>query len=320
MANKMNHAIDITKFIAVIFITNSHYIPLYEDVNTALATLGAHGNALFFFTSGYAITLSKSIVLPFIDWYRNRIKRIWPTFIIWSVLASLVFSKTITWENIVLAKGYWFIQCIMIAYIFLYFIIQYQKNNIRKILIISLLATAFIFILSDKAQGSIFHSNLHWICYFPSMVLGVYLGLNNKANQIHHLKLKVIISFILYFIIMSVGKGKMNYLYYTQIIAILPLNSFIYYLFNWLSSIDLNKLTNTKWLWLPMYWIGSLSLEIYVVQFSIISNKFNHLFPLNTIIIFTFIVLAAYCLRIGINLFNQTFSNDSYSWEKALKI
>lgn len=42
------YAIDFMKFIAVLFITNSHAITLYKDVNPALATLGVHGNAIFF--------------------------------------------------------------------------------------------------------------------------------------------------------------------------------------------------------------------------------------------------------------------------------
>ena len=37
---KRNYAIDLIKFIAVLFITNSHYIPLYQEINPAFATLG----------------------------------------------------------------------------------------------------------------------------------------------------------------------------------------------------------------------------------------------------------------------------------------
>jgi hypothetical protein len=42
-----NYAIDILKAIAIIFITNSHFRPLYQDISPSLATLGVHGNALF---------------------------------------------------------------------------------------------------------------------------------------------------------------------------------------------------------------------------------------------------------------------------------
>lgn len=315
-----NHAIDLIKCIAVLFITNSHYIPLYKDINTAFATLGVHGNALFFFASGYALTLGQSVNgISFKDWYKRRIKRIWPTFITWAMFASLIFHSSISWENILLAKGYWFIQCIMISYIPLYFILKYQKNQITKYLIGSMAAIALCVVLMPKASGSIYHSNFHWICYFTSMTLGLYLGTHN-VNRCKWGGVKTCISFVLYFIIMNIGKGKTDIWYYTQIFAIIPLNTFIYYLFLWLSTLNLDKFATQNRLWKPIYWIGSLSLEIYVVQFSIITDKFNHLFPLNTIIVFVLIFITAYCLRICTNLFNQTFSTESYSIKKAFRI
>lgn len=314
-----NYCIDIIKFLAVIFITNSHYIPLYKDINIAFATLGVHGNALFFFISGFTITLSNNINLPFKDWYKRRIQRIWPTFIVWPLLANLIFNKYITWENSLIAKGYWFIQCIMISYIVLYYILLHKKS-IKLYILFSILITGICLGCMEKSTGSIFHSNLHYICYFPSMLLGLYLGTKRENIRINYLLIKTIGSFLAYFLIMKIGKGQTNALYYLQIIAIFPLNIFIYYLYYWLTSIQLNKIKEKKWLWYPIYWIGSLSLEIYVVQFSVITDRYNNLFPLNTIIIFIQILIVAYILRICSNFFTQTFSNESYSLKKALKI
>lgn len=48
-----NYSLDFLKVLAAIFITNSHFIPLYKDISPSLATLGVHGNALFFFVSGF---------------------------------------------------------------------------------------------------------------------------------------------------------------------------------------------------------------------------------------------------------------------------
>lgn len=315
-----NYAIDLIKFIAVLFITNSHYIPLYKEINTGLATLGVHGNALFFFASGYVLTLGQSVNgISFKDWYKKRINRIWPTFIVWAILASLVFKKNISWENILIAKGYWFIQCIMISYILLFIILKYQKKHIDKYMIGSIIIIALCFLIMPQSTGSIYHSNLHWICYFSSMMLGLYLGTHTQ-NKCKFSFIKMSSSFVLYFIIMSLGKGKTDALYYTQIFAIIPLNTFIYYLFIWLSNPNLNKFASNNPIWKPIYWIASLSLEIYVVQFSIITDKFNLLFPLNTVIVFMLIVITAYSLRICTNLFRQTFSIESYSIKNTLII
>lgn len=38
------YSLDMMKFVAAIFITNSHFQPLYEGVNTAFATIGKIDN------------------------------------------------------------------------------------------------------------------------------------------------------------------------------------------------------------------------------------------------------------------------------------
>ena len=49
--------LDFLKVLAAIFITNSHFIPLYKDISPSLATFGVHGNALFFFVSGFVLMM-----------------------------------------------------------------------------------------------------------------------------------------------------------------------------------------------------------------------------------------------------------------------
>lgn len=51
--NVRNRGLDFLKFVATIFITNSHFVPLYPEKLKFLATFGVHGDALFYFTSGY---------------------------------------------------------------------------------------------------------------------------------------------------------------------------------------------------------------------------------------------------------------------------
>lgn len=91
MEKQHDNAIDLIKFIAVLFITNSHFLPLYKDINPALATFGVHGNALFFFASGLTIAKSDSVVkLDFFNWYKRRIGRIWPVLIVNSLLVNIL--------------------------------------------------------------------------------------------------------------------------------------------------------------------------------------------------------------------------------------
>lgn len=49
--------LDFLKVLAALFITNSHFIPLYKDISPSLGTFGVHGNALFFFVSGFLLMM-----------------------------------------------------------------------------------------------------------------------------------------------------------------------------------------------------------------------------------------------------------------------
>ena len=73
--------LDFIKFLAALFITNSHFLPLYENVNPAFATFGVHGNALFFFVSGYLVMLGKNKMLSFKGWFFNKIKKLTTKFL-----------------------------------------------------------------------------------------------------------------------------------------------------------------------------------------------------------------------------------------------
>lgn len=85
--------LDFLKVLAAIFITNSHFIPLYKDISPSLATFGVHGNALFFFVSGFVLMMGfeKKKDL-FVNWYKKRIQRLWPS-VFYGVLLPPLFGK-----------------------------------------------------------------------------------------------------------------------------------------------------------------------------------------------------------------------------------
>lgn len=66
--------------------------------------------------------------------------------------------------------------------------------------------------------------------------------------------------------------------------------------------------------------VASLTLEIYIVQFHIITDKFNSVFPMNTIIVFALITLAAYLLRFLVNVFVQFIGKDNWNWKGIMKL
>lgn len=82
-----NLSIELLKFFAVMLVFNSHMDALYGKYSF-LATGGAIGDTLFFFASGFTIFLGR--LGRFDNWYKRRIKRIYPSLIAWAILLSLV--------------------------------------------------------------------------------------------------------------------------------------------------------------------------------------------------------------------------------------
>lgn len=325
--------LDFLKVLAAIFITNSHFIPLYKDISPSWATFGVHGNALFFFVSGFVLMMGfeKKQDL-FVNWYKKRIQRLWPSVFLWSIIAAIIWKDPITWRNLLIANNYWFLQCIAIYYILFYIFGNLNisimggggKICVQKILFMfSIAASLLYFYFMPKATGSIFHTNLHFVCHFSIMIMGGMTYLYKDKIKIKSLWkdcLWAIFWFVLYFIILYIGKGKQDYKYYVQIVGLLPLHLFIFYAYktasyHWCTTL----FQSSRWKRI-LTTIASLTLEIYIVQFHIITDKFNRLFPLNTVIVFIFICITAYCLRVMTSLFLQFLSSAPFEFKNAIKI
>lgn len=174
-----------------------------------------------------------------------------------------------------------------------------------------------------KVTSSIFHTNFHFICHFSIMVMGGLTYLNKDIIKMKSLPKDfalMMLWFIAYFIILFISKGNLDYKYYFQITGLLPLHLFIFYIYKVASypwCISLFQTSKLKWIFLM---IASLTLEIYIVQFHIITDKFNALFPLNTIIVFILISISAYILKVITSLFLQLLSSSPFNLKEAIKI
>ena len=327
------YSLDFLKVIAAVFITNSHFIPLYENVNKSLATLGVHGNALFFFVSGFLLMMGfdkRSKELCFIDWYRSRVRRLWPSVFIWVILSSVICSKILTVSNLVLMSDYWFLQAIVINYIPFYILMNvlYRKVNRggyygKIVFSLSFLASVICFFCMPKVSGSPFHSSFHYVCHFSIMILGAMAYKAKKdtgSSHIYRDTCWLILSFVSYFLILKIGKGRTDYLYYTQITALIPLHLFVYYAYKVASHDWTTRVFQNRFIGRILSTIANLTLEIYIVQFLIITNKFNWLFPFNTLIVFFLICVAAYVLRVFTSFFLYIVSKESFDYKSIIKV
>ena len=94
-------------------------------------------------------------------------------------------------------------------------------------------------------------------------------------------------------------------------------------LFSWSmlsASIDMGMNKLSKSLYKYVKFISALSLEAYLCQVWLITDKLNYLFPCNIMIIFIAIIAVSYVLKIVSNIFSQTFSNETYNFLKMIKI
>lgn len=173
------------------------------------------------------------------------------------------------------------------------------------------------------ANGSPFHTSFHFVCHFSVMVLGGLVYLNKERIECSHIWRDLILcllSFGAYFIILRIGKGQVGIKYYLQIVSLLPLHTFCYYAFKVTNHKWTNNLFNIPFLGQLCYSIASLTLEIYIVQFALITDKFNSVFPISLLVVFCIIVIVAYLLKVVTSIFLQVMSNESFSIKNAFRI
>ena len=307
--------VEILKVFAAIMITNAHSKCLYPDSISVLGTFGVPGNALFFLVSGYTLGLKSKTGL-FLSWYKRRIARIWPTLVVWTILlAPIFFYKSITWQKIFLAQDYWFLQCIAIYYILYYIINHFFQKRLLFFILVTSLVPVIIFFFCGYIKGSVFE-NLKYITHFGIMLLGAWFAQNREKVKGNLLKdsALAILWFVAFYAVQIKGKGSTGLFYYMQITGIVPLTLFAYHSLKAVHSRDFSFISNGI-LGVFIRMIGALTLEIYIVNTSVINTHFNHLFPLNLIIIFILIVACAFFLRVCTRFLVQTINIDQdYNW------
>lgn len=314
--------IDILKFIAAILITNSHldvYEPLYK-----IGTGGAIGDVIFFFCSGFSLFLGKEYT--FLNWYKRRIKRILPSVLCWGVLSVFIFNLNTTIKYFLLSCGGWFIQCILIYYIIAYPIKKIFFNSLKLIFFLVCLITVICFYYYSNQDGFFIYgwNYCKWCAYFLFFLQGAYVYKRPLIVQSQFLFI-LNLCFLILFICCWYGclyYGKrydLSNLY--QLISLIPLLFITYFFFIICTSKYILKLYNNKYIYIIVRSIGSLCLEIYLVQFTLFYFvKIPINYPYNIPIICILIFIFAYCLKIFTQFCKQTFSNENYKWKYIIKI
>lgn len=327
MMKQRDISIDILKFIACLAITNSHFDEIYGPL-ASLATGGAIGDALFFFASGFTIFLGGA--RSFDNYYKRRIGRIYPTVFAWALMTELIFNSSKTFIEVLIHGGSWFVTCIMVYYVFFYFIRKFLYQHLNELLICFIIFCMGLYFLWDKPERwNIYGATYYkWVYYFIYMLQGAIVGFMMKNKSISPTKpqreMPLLVLFIIVFYFFCSFKKSVS-LNYLQIFSFIPLLGITYYVYKLCKTNYVLSLMNHTFVGSIIKFIGGMCLEIYICQIFLLNyeplmNMVKKACPVGFLLMIIVIILVAYCLKCLSNIWMQTFKDGDYSWNAVFKI
>lgn len=312
-----NIAIDVLKVLAVFVVLNSHMELCYGDY-AFLATGGAIGDALFFFCSGFVLFRGQN--MRFDNYMKRRISRIYPTVFIVAIIGSLLFGEKMDIITIILSGGGWFVNCIMIYYVLLWFVKKYGINHLKYIWILVAIVILASFYLGFEYDGDVImygETYFKWAVFFCFMLQGAVVGLNSEKHTYNRWSfLRLIFCIIAWYLslYLSVRYAAFRSIQY---LSIVPLLGVTYFAYKMCCAPFWKGIYNHKYIGELIYIIGGLCLECYLIQGFFITDKLNFIFPLNILIITIFILAISYLVNFFSNSFSQTFRKEEYDWSSC---
>lgn len=305
-----NCGIDILKFIAVFLVLNSHMGICYPKYQF-LATGGALGDSLFFFVSGFALLYGGGS--NFFDWYKRRIGRIYPTVIAVAILGALCFSDNSSFVDVMLAKKYWFVGCILVYYILLYPLrkVKYVVKTGIIMSALTIVVTLLIFVFVYDCQKSpIEMGGVRYSIFLIFMLLGAIMGYNVERYSFRWYYVPLVIMFAgLYYVCFYFFNHTK-----WSLVTIIPLLLFSMYAYlcctaNIFSKIYANIIGGNI-----VFVCSQLCLESYLIQKYVFTDMLNFIFPLNILIVIIAVIIASYIARMLAVLIRQTIDSRPYNW------
>ncbi len=323
-AKQRDYRVDVLKFIAILLIINSHADMAYPKYSM-LATGGAIGDCLFLFCSGFTLLLGG--VKRFDSYYKRRINRIYP-----SVFASVVVMLVLghySVESLTLtdALGGEFILAIMAYYVLLWLIQKYARSRIPLLLVAVMALTLavywyFPYKYETSSKGIYGVSTLfRWIPYFGAMLLGAYVGVIRERLKFNFRAdlLKLTGCFVMFYVVQFAAKEIREVAPY-QIVTVPFLLGTIYYAYKCCNAEGLHAIYMNRYGNWVILVVGGLCLESYLIQWCVLTDKLNGLFPFNLPLLVLSILVLSYLTRCLARLFSQTFRTEDYEWRKVFSL
>jgi peptidoglycan/LPS O-acetylase OafA/YrhL len=309
-------AIDFVKFLAVFLVLNSHMGECYPKYQF-FATGGAIGDSLFFFISGFTLFLGRGGG-RFDEWYKRRIKRIYPSLVAVAIIGALLFGRNDSFLDVIIAKRYWFVQCIFVLYPFLFLVKKYVSRQLLLLGILTILAMVIYPFVHEGDNLFWGEGYYRWPVYLLFMLLGAIMGMERERIRKMNFWLAVLLTLfcvaLWYGIVYFWGKSAFH------IISIFPMMGVAVFTYCVGRSKLIENLLHSRRIGAFLISIGALCLESYLIQTMIITDKWNNIFPFNIPVIMIFVLIAAYFAKLLANLIIQTFDSQPLNWEGVLRI
>ena len=315
-----NKAVIILKFVAALLITYSHMGALFPQYK-GLVTGGAIGDGLFFFCSGFTLFLGRQGSFP--NWYKRRINRIYPTIIAWALLSAVFFGWTWSVTDLVTTPRYWFIPCIMVYYAIFYFIRTYMLDRLGWAFSLTfvVIAASYFFVLD--LDSSVMYADVTYmrIYYFSFMLLGATVAVRKNRSDAGPKKalLYVLLGLVSYYACMGVYKIDPFFCRF-QLLSLFPLLFAVYWMYRACETSAVQRILNSEKTGPGIYFVSCLTLEIYMVQYALFTDKMNGIFPANIAVTYLAIFAAAYALKCASRLFLQIFRDGEFDWHKIYQL
>lgn len=311
--------IDCLKFIATMAIFN-HLAQKFYGQYTMLATGGAIGCALFFFCSGYTLSLGK--LTRFDSWYKRRLARLWPTcFVV--VLFRNCIGVNATVLHALRGAG-WFVSCVLIHYVILYVIRRWLKERYGLSLIMASLVMLCWYLMRcwQGSEISLFGEDyFKWGHGLLFMLIGAFLAQRReRAWSVVWCAAALCVGVVAFYAGQYFLSRNPIYSQY-QGLLLFPLGLKVVSLYGICHSGLVSKIMQTK-LGVAMMIIGGLSLELYLTAKIVFSYIPDIVFPFSYIAGFVGAAFVAYLLRAAGRVFAQTLdcSRLNYDWCAVFRI
>ena len=307
--------IDVLKVFAVFFVLNSHMGACYGEY-AVLATGGAIGDALFFFCSGFTLLLGAQ--RDFLNWYKRRIARIYPSVLVVGVLACALWGARDDIVDVVTFEKYWFLRCIFFYYLLIFPIKKYFLNRLKTVFGVCAAALAAIYLCfcAREQSGLIYGGGaFREMMYFLFMLAGAIVGRDagrERVWRLWHLP-ALIFSVGAWYGIVALWGGSV-----WHVLSVVPLLGVAYFLYSLASSPFFARCYETPVLGNLLFVAGSLCLEVYLVQRYLFTTALNAWFPLNIPIVMAFVFAVAYGVKALSEFLSQTFDSKPYELKKLL--